>query len=286
MILNFRWFIEGKLAGSSKPCDADDVRFLVDQGVRSVVSLEPVSQAVSEALAFHDLHRLLFYMDDDEAAPAPSAGDLEIVLSFAKGNLTLARPVLVHCSAGIRRTGRVGRWLREKLEGPAGCAALFSLGYSAWKPGRRIEGVVGALTKAGVKTLVDVRLSPCSASLSGSYGPRPWNLQPSSEGGQLQGLVAHLEAAGVGYQWIPELGNPQKNDRSMAVFRQHLAESAVPWPAQRGLDRLAKLLVDSDGPACLLCTCANLNTCHASLVIGALENRPGAGRFTASRLSP
>jgi hypothetical protein len=33
-----------------------------------------------------------------------------------------------------------------------------------------------------------------------------------------QGIVATLEEAGIGYLWLPELGNPQKNEATMALL--------------------------------------------------------------------
>ncbi len=138
---------------------------------------------------------------------------------------------------------------------------LFTMGYNAWKPNQRIEQINRALMDAGMTLLVDIRHSPCAADPTGrsAYGPKPWSLQQDG------GLVAELAQVGIGYAWLPELGNPQKNDPEMKILRWHLADTARAWPVHRGLDVLAQL-VGADHVCCLLCGCDKYDRCHRRLI--------------------
>src|SRR4051812_18671064 len=117
-------------------------------------------------------------------------------------------------------------------------ARLWIAGYGGWPAPVRARRLVDALTGRGVTRLVDVRLNPCASELGpGRYGPKPWTLQPGRLG--IAGLAAD---AGIAYEWLVELGNPQRHDRAMAVLREHLADPLGGWPVHRGLDRLAALV--------------------------------------------
>jgi uncharacterized protein (DUF488 family) len=141
---------------------------------------------------------------------------------------------------------------------------LFTIGYNAWTARERMERMVHALLEAGVTMLVDIRHSPCPSDPSGRtmYGPKPWSLQ------QEGGLLAELEKLGLRYAWLLELGNPQKNDREMAILKWHLADRDHAWPVHRGLLQLGKL-VGEGHVCCLLCACAKYDQCHRQLIVDA-----------------
>lgn len=145
---------------------------------------------------------------------------------------------------------------------------LYTIGYNAWPASTRISGMVRALTEANVSMLVDIRHSPCPSDPTGrsAYGPKPWTLQ---EG---EGLAAALRAVGIHYAWLPELGNPQKNDREMAILRWHLADRDHMWPVHRGLAILEELMSPED-VCCLLCACDQYEQCHRRLIVEALFAR-------------
>ncbi len=147
---------------------------------------------------------------------------------------------------------------------------LFTVGYQRWKPATRIDQLITALQNAGVNTLVDIRHSPCASNPKpgGMYGPTDINLQANG-----RGLPAHLMEAGIEYQWFVELGNPQKNDPSMTILRQHLADQATPWPVHRGI-QLLKILVTKPGRrVAILCACTKFEDCHRSLIASALAEQ-------------
>lgn len=143
---------------------------------------------------------------------------------------------------------------------------LFTIGYNAWAVRERMERMGQALVGAGVTTLVDVRHSPCPSDPSGRtmYGPKPWTLQQDG------GIVAELEKLGLSYAWLPELGNPQKNDREMSILRWHLADKQHAWPVHRGLLQLGHLVKGQ--VCCLLCACAAYDRCHRRLLVDAFCN--------------
>lgn len=154
---------------------------------------------------------------------------------------------------------------------------LWLVGYGAWPSAKRSSGLADALRGRGVTRLVDVRLSP-SASDPGPgrpYGPKPWNLQVGRAG-----LAGLLEGAGIGYEWLVELGNPQRRDPKMAILRSHLADSLGEWPVHRGLDRLASLVKRPGQVIAILCACEHWRTCHRTLIARALSERSFGGKLS------
>jgi hypothetical protein len=146
---------------------------------------------------------------------------------------------------------------------------LYTVGYQRWRADKRIDELVSTLQTAGVNTLVDIRHSPCASNpKSGFYGPSDINLQA-----QGQGLPGHLMKAGIDYQWLVELGNPQKNDPSMAVLREHISEQDGPWPVHRGLQLLHKLVSEPARKVAILCACKRFDQCHRSLIANALSEQ-------------
>jgi hypothetical protein len=151
---------------------------------------------------------------------------------------------------------------------------LWLVGYGAWPAATRAAKLVEALRARGVTRLVDVRLSPCASDPTPGrpYGPKPWNLQAGSAG-----IVGLLAAGGIGYTWLVELGNPQRQDPAMAVLRAQLADPSGNWPVHRGLDRLAGMVRRGDDTLALLCACGDGRTCHRTVVAEALDARHFGG---------
>ena len=153
---------------------------------------------------------------------------------------------------------------------------LWLVGYGAWPASKRAAGLVEALKDRGVTRLVDVRLSPSSSDPKEGrpYGPKPWNLQAGRSG-----LVGLLGDAEIGYEWLVELGNPQRRDPEMAILRSHLADPLPKWPVHRGLDRLTGLIREPGQTIAILCACEDDRTCHRTLVGRALSDRDFGGRL-------
>ena len=98
----YDWIIEGKLAASSYPRDAD-LRALHAAGVRGLVTLheQPVDQDKLDALGIAAQH----YPVQDFAAP--SLDQIEEAVAIIERKLAAGDGVAVHCAAGRGRTGTV-----------------------------------------------------------------------------------------------------------------------------------------------------------------------------------
>ena len=107
MVFNFGWLLEGRLAGAGQIGGwdderlADDLDLLSAQGVKAVVSLTANALQVSEVEA-RDIAYLHLPVRDMQP---PSLGDIRAFVQFVDEAVGQGRPVMVHCSAGLGRTG-------------------------------------------------------------------------------------------------------------------------------------------------------------------------------------
>lgn len=156
---------------------------------------------------------------------------------------------------------------------------LWTVGYGLWPAPKRAERLVEALSQRGITRLVDVRHSPCASDPdpTSRYGPRPWNLQVGPAG-----IRMLLAGSGIAYEWLVELGNPQRHDPEMAVLRSHLADTSGGWPVHRGLERLAAIVRRPGEVAAILCACAEARTCHRTVVAHALAGLHFGGSLDVS----
>ncbi|MFQ5872083.1 MAG: dual specificity protein phosphatase family protein [Candidatus Geothermarchaeales archaeon] len=97
---NFGWLLVGKLAGSGALVE-EDLPWLYDQGVRSVVCLreKAMDAELFGAAGFRYNH---IPIPDFEA---PDDDEAERFVRHLNWELEEGRPVLVHCRAGLGRTG-------------------------------------------------------------------------------------------------------------------------------------------------------------------------------------
>ena len=96
---NFSWLIEGKLAGSAIPTSKDEVKWLQEQGVKSIVTIREESLDENWINEMNYLHVL----SDDMGVP--SFDDLKSSIDYIHERIKGNEPVLVHCLAGMGRTG-------------------------------------------------------------------------------------------------------------------------------------------------------------------------------------
>ena len=117
---------------------------------------------------------------------------------------------------------------------------LYTIGYG----GRRPQDFVEALLACGVRTVVDVRLRPDRAHL-GTF------VKANSPD---KGIERVLNAVGIQYRALPELGN---------VFREVPAwESLYSELIKRAGDMLTARVHALEDPLCLLCAERDVQRCH------------------------
>ena len=96
---NFSWLIEGKLAGSAIPTSIDEVQWAIDQGVKSIVTIreEPLGSDYTNNVNYLHVH--------SNDMGVPEFDYLVSAIDFIHSRITNNEPVMVHCLAGLGRTG-------------------------------------------------------------------------------------------------------------------------------------------------------------------------------------
>jgi len=95
----FSWLIENKLAGSGIPTSINEVEWVIEQGVKSIVTIreEPLDDDWVK-----DVNYLHVHSND---MGVPEFDDLTHTIDFIHSRITNNEPVMVHCLAGMGRTG-------------------------------------------------------------------------------------------------------------------------------------------------------------------------------------
>jgi uncharacterized protein (DUF488 family) len=136
--------------------------------------------------------------------------------------------------------------------------------------GRDAEQFVRDLDAAGIEVVVDVRLNPISRK----------------KGFSKRLLAEHLAAAGIEYEHLRALGNPQDNragfsgdDLELRQASARYAELLSAPEAVAALDRVTTLA--STGKVALLCFEATDQRCHRRVVLSRVAELLASERFSA-----
>ncbi len=100
---NFSWVTEGKLAGSGLPVNQEEFKWVVDKGIKSIVTVREVPLP-SKWFDGGDIDYLHLMVED---FGAPTIEVLDEAVNYIDKKIRSGKAVLVHCAAGKGRTGAV-----------------------------------------------------------------------------------------------------------------------------------------------------------------------------------
>ena len=99
---NFSWLIQDEIAGMALPLSlVADMEFLKDSGIEAIVSLTemPLHKTLIEEFGFEYKHIPVV----DFASPTQD--QIDAFVSFVNNLIEARKKIVVHCDAGIGRTG-------------------------------------------------------------------------------------------------------------------------------------------------------------------------------------
>ncbi len=98
---NFSWLIEEKLAGSGMPTSFDEFGWVVKQGIKSVITM------TENALPETWVEGVKYLHIPTQDLTAPDMDKIDTAVEFIQKRISNKESVMVHCAAGMGRTGTI-----------------------------------------------------------------------------------------------------------------------------------------------------------------------------------
>jgi atypical dual specificity phosphatase len=98
---NFSWLIDKKLSGSGIPTSLDEFNWLLNQGVKSIVTM------TENALPDEWTKKINYLHVPTVDFHAPNMEEIDSAVDFIKNQIQNDQSVMVHCAAGLGRAGTI-----------------------------------------------------------------------------------------------------------------------------------------------------------------------------------
>ena len=98
---NFSWLIDKKLAGSGMPTSFDELEWILNQGVKSIVTM------TENALPENWIKNIDYLHVPTPDFTAPDMDRIDKTVNFIHENISKNQAVMVHCAAGMGRAGTI-----------------------------------------------------------------------------------------------------------------------------------------------------------------------------------
>ena len=98
---NFSWLVEEKLAGSGMPTSFDELEWILNQGVKSIVTM------TENALPENWVKDIGYLHVPTPDFTAPDLERIDMATDFIHERISQNQAVMVHCAAGMGRAGTI-----------------------------------------------------------------------------------------------------------------------------------------------------------------------------------